>query len=89
MKLTPTTETDPDLKIDSRLLIQNTIDAYFRKYTKSGRFPIRPGIKSSTVTTKYVYLRSGNHLLAIYNLDAKMFVNLKREFTPKKSAACK
>jgi hypothetical protein len=59
-------------------LIKAAIKAYKVKYS-TGRFGlVVPGLRSSTVGEKYVYLRTGRHLLAIYSPTTERFVALTK-----------
>jgi len=60
-------------------LIKSAIKAYKAKYS-NGRFDlVLPGLHSSTVGEKHVYLRTGKHLLAIYSPTTEKFIALTKK----------
>lgn len=52
-------------------LIEEAIQAYFKKYSKNGNKPMQPSAIASSIGKKFVYLRSGELLLAKYNYKTK------------------
>ena len=59
--------------LDEHELIELALKAYYRKYSKAGVNIIQPGLQTSTAGSTYVYLRSGNRLLARYNHKKRRF----------------
>ena len=72
-------EPDPDQ------LISEAITSYFDKYSIPGKKLIRPGVKASSIDKNHVYLKTGKHLLAIYNIRSKKFLPLTTELIIKHS----
>jgi len=64
-------------------LIKSAIKAYRAKYS-NGRFDLaEPGLRSSTVGEKHVYLRTGKHLLAIYSPTTEKFIPITKRIRKK------
>jgi hypothetical protein len=58
---------------DTEAIMEQAFDAYFKEYRKNGIDPMQPSAVSSTVGQKYVYIRTGDRLLAMYNFRTKKF----------------
>ena len=74
---------EPELDPDQ--LISEAITSYFDKYSIPSKKLIRPGVKASSIGKNHVYLRTGKHLLAIYNTSSKKFLPLTTELIIKHS----
>ena len=72
-------------QLDDQDLIEVAVTAYCRKNKKAGVNLIQPGQQASSVTGIYVYLRSGNMLLARYNHKKRRFTELTPEIIKKYS----
>lgn len=59
-------------------LIESAMKAYFLKYGKADASLMLPGTTgdSSFVTSKYVYLGNGAHLLAVYDFRNEKFTEV-------------
>lgn len=56
-------------------LMEEAFSAYFKHFGSDGTKPMLPNSISSTVGRKFVYIRSGNELLAKYNLKTKKIIS--------------
>lgn len=74
------------LKEINRPIITEAILEYLKEFKRQGDPPlIRPGLNSSSVENDRVYLRTGKHLLAIYEIETHKFLPLTPAFIKKYS----
>ncbi|MEI6060503.1 MAG: hypothetical protein WCR72_07320 [Bacteroidota bacterium] len=68
--------------------IENAINAYTLKYSQKGRALVVPGLKSSKIGKRYIILKSGKVLLAVYNYTSGQFLPLTANRIRKYSKQC-
>jgi hypothetical protein len=61
--------------LETEDLIEQAFEVYFLEYKRNGINPTQPSAVTSTVGQKYVYIRSGDRLLALYNFRTKTLKN--------------